>query len=173
MSTTRYAFWYEPTGEVYSYLKSLIIQLSAKYNSPIFEPHITLLPGGTDLDKESVINKLRVAISESNPFETKLTTYDYLDDFFKCIFLRVDKSSSVMNFCSSIQTAFNSQPTTDFTPHLSVLYGQIANEEKEKIISRLGMEYQKSFIIEKVDIIEYKMGEPPETWKKIESILVK
>lgn len=173
MSKIRYAVWYEPTGEVYSYLKSLIIQLADKYNSPIFEPHITLLPGGTDLNKKTVINILKKTISDANPFETKLTFYDYLDDFFKCVFIRVDKTPSLMNFCSSIQIAFNGQPTTDFTPHLSVLYGQMANEEKAKLIDSLGKEYQQSSFLEKVDIIEYKMGEPPETWKKVISIPVK
>jgi hypothetical protein len=114
-----------------------------------------------------------MAINKTKPFETTFTKYDHLDDFFKCVFIRVDKTSSVMDFCSSIQREFNGQPTPDFMPHLSVLYGQMATEEKERIIKSLGKEYQKSFILEKVDVIEYRLGESPEMWKKIGKVQIK
>jgi 2'-5' RNA ligase len=169
MSTLRYAVWYEPTGEVYNELKDLITKLSKQFHSPVFEPHITLLPGGTDMAKDGVIEKLQSYIEKSEQFTTKLTTFDFTDEYFKSIIIAVEQTQEIMSFGHGLQKEINDKQVDIYTPHLSVLYGNYPIKEK-KAIQALGKAYDKSFVLEKIDVIEYELGKPPETWKKIAAI---
>lgn len=173
MSQLRYAVWYEPTGEVYNILNKIIRQLSVTYHSSVFEPHITLLPGGTATSLAFITKKLEKIISRTTPFETRFISYSYLDDYFKCIFVQIEKSSCVMDFAHAIQREINGQPTQEYTPHLSVFYGQLPVAEKEKIIKNLDDVNKKHFTIDKVHIIEYELGKPPESWRKVASVSFK
>lgn len=167
MSQLRYAVWYEPTGKVYDIFNKIIRQLAVMYHSPVFEPHITLLPGGTSISLATIINKLEKIISITTPFETRFTSYSYLDEYFKCIFVQIEKASAIMDFAHTIQQEINGQPTNDYTPHLSIFYGQLPVVEKEKIIKNLEDLNKKHFTIDKVHVIEYELGKPPESWKKV------
>ena len=137
MSQLRYAVWYEPTGEVYDIFNKIIRQLAVMYHSPVFEPHITLLLGGTSISLATITKKLEKVISTTIPFETHFTSYSYIDEYFKCIFVQIEKSSGIMDFANAIQSEINGQPIHDYTPHLSLFYGQLPVAEKEKIIENL------------------------------------
>ncbi|MBI5613454.1 2'-5' RNA ligase family protein [Candidatus Gottesmanbacteria bacterium] len=171
MSQQRYALWYEPTGESYVELSAIIKKLATAYRSPIFEPHITLLPGGTEANLATVTQKLEDIISDTPPFETHLTSYSYLEEYFKCIFIQVEKTPSVMNFAHAIQREIHGQQANDFIPHLSIFYGQLPIAEKKEIIKNLGDLVNKHFIIKTVHVISYELGKPPESWKKVASII--
>lgn len=170
MSKKRYAIWYEPTEAVYDELKKIILDLSKKYNSPIFEPHITLLPGGCELDKKVVIEKLNNIVKRTKPFKTTFVKLNQLDEYFKSIFIEVEKTKDLINFANNIQKEVNGAIAQNYIPHLSILYGKFSNDEKEETIKLLGRNYTKSFTLNKVDIIEYEFNQPPETWKKVASI---
>ncbi len=170
MSSKRYAIWYEPTQIIYDELKKIISDLSKQYNSSIFEPHITLLPGGCELDKKVVVEKLKNIVRKTKPFETTFGKLNQLDEYFKSIFIEVEKTKDLINFANNIQKEVNGVIAQNYAPHLSILYGQIPNDEKEKTIKLLGRNYTKSFTLNKVDIIEYEFNQLPETWKKIASI---
>jgi 2'-5' RNA ligase len=171
MSELRYAVWYEPTGETYTLLNAIIRKLAALYHSPVFEPHITLLPGGTTMDLTNVKMKLEKIIAATLPFETEFSDYDYLDDYFKCIFVHVKEKPEILDFAKAIQQEINGKPSNDFSPHLSVVYGQLPIQEKESIIKSLESMRNKHFTIDKVHIIQYECNKPPESWKKVASVL--
>ena len=170
MSNKRYAIWYEPTGIIRDELKKIILDLSKKYNSPIFEPHITLLPGGCELDKKIVIDKLSEIVRKTKPFKTTFGKLNQLDEHFKSIFIEVEKTKDLINFANSIQKEVNGKAALNYSPHLSILYGDFSNEKKDATIKLLGGKYDKSFILNKVDVVEYEFNQPPETWKKVASI---
>ncbi|MBU0974575.1 2'-5' RNA ligase family protein [Patescibacteria group bacterium] len=173
MSNKRYAVWYEPVGDVYTELKNIIIDLSKKYNSPVFEPHITLLPGGSSLNKEIVVEKLTKVVNEVKPFVTTFRQLNHSDEFFKSVHIELEENDALMEFAGNIQHEINGEIAKNFVPHLSILYGKFLKEEREKIIKLIGENYNKSFILNKVDVIEYEFNQPPETWKKVSSIEVK
>lgn len=168
----RYAIWYEPTGVIYDELKTLIFDLAKKYDAPTFQPHITLLPGGSGLGRDDVVIKLQKIIKITEPFTTEFESYGYLDEYFKCLFVKVKQTKSIMSFAHRIQQEFNNKSNPEFTPHLSILYGKFPNEEKDKIIQSLDKVYRKSFKLKAVEVIEYELEKPPETWKKITSLRI-
>ena len=78
-----------------------------------------------------------------------------------------------MNFAHAIQQEIFGQSKNDFMPHLSILYGKFPVAEKMKIMKKLGKLDNNRFIINRVHIIEYELGKPPESWKKISSVSFK
>jgi len=172
MSNLRYAIWYEPTGKVYDEIKQIIINLAKKYHTSFSEPHITLLPGGSGLKKDVVIHKMQKLIMQKKAFTTKLKEFGYMDEYFKCIFIKVQQTAEVMKFAHDIQQEFNNQTDPTFSPHISIFYGKLPVSEKINIINSLDGKYEASFILEKVDIIEYEFGKSSESWKKVARIKI-
>jgi 2'-5' RNA ligase len=170
MSELRYAVWYEPTGETYTQLSTIICKLSILYHSPVFEPHITLLPGGTTTNLTTIKVKLEEIIAATSPFKTEFSHYAYLDDYFKCIFVQVKEEPEILNFAQAIQREINGKPSKDFSPHVSVVYGQLPIQKKKTIIKSLESMSNKHFTIDKVHIIQYEYNKPPQSWKKVASV---
>ncbi len=112
MPPLRYAIWYEPTGIVYKELKSIIIGLAEKYKTSFSEPHITLLPGGTDLPKETVVSKLQKVVSNTKSFSTKFTSYGCADDYFKSVYINILQSPEIMHFAHAIQEELTQRITS-------------------------------------------------------------
>lgn len=90
-----YSLWFMPTGSVYDRLVKIISQLSKKYSSPNFEPHVTLL-APIDEPGEEITSKTSQLVSLIQPYEIKLTTVDYLDEYFRCLFIRAEETKDVM-----------------------------------------------------------------------------
>lgn len=173
MSNKRYAIWYEPIGDVYTKLSKTIKDLSNKYESPLFVPHITLLPGGSSLDKETVINKLQNVLKSKQRFITKFASISHSDAEFRCIFIEVEQSPELINFSEQIQKEFNGKAVDNYYPHLTIFYGQYPQNERENIIKSLNDDFSEPFELNAVKVIEYEFNKPPETWKEVASIEVK
>ncbi len=170
----RYAIWYEPTGNLYEELQTIINDLAKKYSSPVFNPHITLLPGGCAFEKDAAINKIRGIADTTLPFETKFDGFGYQDTVFQSLFLKLEVSPEFQELTHRVQQKYNGSVNFDFVPHLAIVYKQLPVAEKEQIITSLGGALlQQSFVLENIDVIEYELGKPPETWKKVASIPVK
>lgn len=86
-----YSLWLMPTGRVYSELTRLIFRLSREWSTDNFEPHVTLLGGLLD-SEEAILSKTSQLAAWIRPYEIKLTTMDYLDEFFRCLFFRVENN---------------------------------------------------------------------------------
>jgi len=172
MSSKRYAIWYEPTGDIHHELRETIAHWADKYHSPIFDPHINLLPGGCALSQQQVVEKLSQLIKKSETFTTTLLQLDKPPEFFRSIFIAVQPSRELLSFANQIQQEVNGCVAENYFPHLSLFYGDLPDAEKDLLISSVGKDYKKSFVLDKVDVIEYELNQPPETWKKVASIKI-
>lgn len=126
-----------PKGEAYDKLNNLISRLGIEYNAPYFEPHVTLIGAvsGSEEDILSKTSKLALAIK---PYKIELEKVDYLDEYFRCLFLRVKQTKDVMNANLEAKAIFNKQGTPDYMPHLSLMYGNFSSKTKKEIIKKIG-----------------------------------
>ena len=138
-----------PTGATFVKLAHIISQLSKDYSTPSFEPHITLL-GGVIGSEEEIVKKTAQTASMLAPYEILLTQVDYLDEYFRCLFINVEKTSEVMNANAKAREVFHEyitskHPATEYMPHLSLLYGDISSQTKEAIVKKIGREWNLTF----------------------------
>jgi len=164
-----YSIWLMPKGEVYRKLAEIISQLSKKYSTPNFEPHFTLI-GDLLGSEEEIISKTLKLAGQLKPFEIKLKKADYFDEYFKCLFIRAEKTKEIIKANNIAREIFNLNSDPEYMPHLSLMYGNLSSETKEKILADLGKEFNISFEVKSIHLFS-TTGEV-KAWSKVKECLL-
>jgi 2'-5' RNA ligase len=155
-----------PTGEVRRRLAGTILDLSREYAAPAFEPHVTLA-GGIRGPAREVASKMRDLARRIPPFTVRLTEVDGLDDYFRCLFVRVATTHPIMTANKAAREAFLLEPQPAFMPHLSLLYGHLPSSVKERIIASLARRFELEFKVSGLHL--YLIKGLPQTWRRVAS----
>ncbi len=164
-----YSIWLIPDGKNYTNLSHLICKLSEKYNSPFFEPHVTLI-GNLSGKKEEIISKSSKLASQISPYKIKISNPAYLNEYFKSLFLKVEKTKEVMDANLKAKEIFSYNKESEYFPHLSLMYGNSSPDIKEKIISKLE-KINLEFKVEELYL--FSTAGKPENWYEIEKFDLK
>lgn len=168
----RYSIWLMPKDEVYDILKSIIQELSKKYKTPPFEPHITLLGNAKSKTETEAIKKTKKIAKIVKVFQIELKEIGYLDDYFKALFLKAEKNKLLILANKIAKEVFNLKDVKKkYTPHLSLLYGDFSEKKKKEVISKNKL--KKTFVF-KVDSIHlFFTGGDIKNWRKIAEFSLK
>jgi len=159
-----YSIWLIPTDNIYKKLHQIVLQLSKKYSTPSFEPHITLLDGFLG-SKEEILSNTEQLTHLIRPFTIRLTHADYLDQYFRCLFLRAEKTIELMNANDKAREIFNRKQDPKFMPHLSLMYGDFTPETKEQIIETIDREFNISFNVRSIHL--FSTDGKPKDWYRV------
>jgi len=170
MKAKGYSIWLMPTGRVYYQLSELISQLSKKYSTPNFEPHVTLL-GNLIGPGEDLISKTLKLVEQLKSFEIKLKKADYFDEYFKCLFIRAGKSKEVIKANNIAREIFNLNLDPEYMPHLSLMYGNLNPETKEEILADSGKEFDISFEVKSIHL--FSTTDAVKDWYRVKELFLK
>jgi 2'-5' RNA ligase len=162
-----YSLWLMPEDEVYTKLISTIRQLSKPYGTPEFEPHVTVI-GTMTGQQQDLTEKMTSLASEVKSFEVKLMDLDYLNEYFRCLFIRIEQSAAVMGANTKARTIFDQSRSADYMPHLSLMYGDIDTAVKKAVITTIGSDLRCTFPVNNIHL--YSTSGAPERWFKIQSV---
>lgn len=162
-----YSLWLRPFGNLAFSLQRRIEKLSREHNTPIFEPHVTLL-GGLDRT-EAELNQFTDMLAHTlDPFDIVLTRAQIGDDFFHSVFIEVQKTKELVHAHQTAAHVFDEDEEADhYHPHLSLLYGNLEHATKERILNKMGREFHLRFTAQNLLLVRTE-GEPGE-WEKIHS----
>ena len=164
MRPSNYSVWLMPAGEVRRRLAETILDLSRQYGTPSFEPHVTLAEGVRGSARE-VASKMSGIAKQIPPITVRLTTVDGLEEYFRCLFVRVAKTHPIMRANKVAREAFHLGPKRPFMPHLSLLYGNLPASEKQKIIASLGRRFELEFKATRLHL--YLIKGTPGAWRAV------
>jgi 2'-5' RNA ligase len=156
-----YALWLMPAGQTHRHLARRIVSLSRQYTTPRFEPHVTLLSGITVPEQEALSRSATLA-SRLDPFEIRLAGIDFLDEYFRCLFVRVIPTDAVINAHQAAKEVFGLPNPPAYMPHLSLMYGNPPIAVKKKIAS--GSSIDLSFEVSRIHL--YAVNGPPADWRQ-------
>lgn len=160
----RYSLWLIPSDRLYTQLASLIQQLSKPYNTPEFEPHVTLI-GGLTGDLESLI-LASAKLSSLIPFyNITLDRIGHQDEFYRCLFVHIKQTKEVMQAHASARTVFENCTKETYMPHLSIMYGSLDKRIKQRIIQTIGDNLHGAFSAESIHL--YSTTGTPDRWFRI------
>jgi len=159
-----YSLWLQPDVDITYRLQGYIDKLSTKYETPVFEPHVTLL-GGLRSTETELLSLAETLASSLRPFELKLTKAGYTEHYYQSLFIHIKKSSSLMEAHSLSCRLFDCDPKKKYMPHLSLLYGELSQNEKERILNIIGREFYTPFTVKSLDLI--KSDGKPKDWEKV------
>jgi len=137
-----YALWLIPEEKTVAHFQEKIAELSRRCNTPEFEAHITLLSGLSG--EESFLKKATTQLAEQiDPIEIHITRAGYRESYFQNLFVHIEETESLLALREKAFTVFNHEELKDktFMPHVSLMYGHLAAEEKERILMDVGHEF--------------------------------
>ncbi|WVN86610.1 allantoinase [Cryptococcus depauperatus CBS 7841] len=151
-----YALWLVPDEPQNTHYHSLIKALAeGEPLSPIFEPHITLFhPIPITESTEKIENTIREVVVKNSVelanFFLKLLPAQSGTSYYQSVLAPVKPTPTLLALRQECVEAFASQPIPDYFPHLSLFYGDKAQERREEIAA----EANAQGVLEKVKMRE-------------------
>jgi 2'-5' RNA ligase len=164
-----YSIWLMPTGRIYTELNELIYDLGRRYNSPYFEPHVTLIGSIRGAEKD-ITTKTEKLASIIHPYEMELNKVSRLNEYFRCIFLKAILSDDVIKANSQARALFDQNNNQEYMPHLSLIYGNYNQNTKNKIISEIDRQIPLSFDVDKIHL--FSTNGPVSEWYKVREFIL-
>lgn len=161
-----YALWLMPKEPMFSLLAGKISRLSHEYSTPRFDPHLTLLSEITGQEQE-IRAKSGALASSFTPIKAELGGIGYLDEYFRCLFIKVVPTSAFIKANQAAQEAFEMRNKQLYMPHLSLVYGRMRLETKKKIAAEFGSLSGQTLEWNQVKL--YSVVGPLDDWKCIET----
>ncbi|XXG77422.1 hypothetical protein AAC387_Pa08g1577 [Persea americana] len=128
-----YSVWAMPPDHVRERLVKLMGQLRSEFGGPEFEPHVTVV-GAIRLTRDDALHKLQSACSGLKPYATRINTVSKGTFFYQCVYLLIDPTPEVVEPSAHCSNHFGYKNSTPYMPHLSLLYGDLTDEEKDRAV---------------------------------------
>ena len=154
----KYSLWFMPENSIYNKFETIIKNLAKKYDTPTFKPHITLIGSITE---EDVFKKTELLSKKIKPFTIKIAKASFMFDYFRCVLALAEKSPEIMNAAKLAREIFTDYNKREYIPHLSLLYGDLSEEIKQKIVNELG-DITAEFPVKDIKLVTG--GNIPEDW---------
>jgi 2'-5' RNA ligase len=159
--TEKLSLWLVPGGEVRAGIEGVVRRLARLYGAPVFGPHVTLL-GGITAGEGEALEAARALASGLAPFEVRFTGAEYMDEYYRCLYLRAEETAELMEAYEAACGAFGVEHPRPFMPHLSLMYGDYPPSVKEEAIRGLVPGLPEGFMAESVSV--YRTAGRPEAW---------
>lgn len=163
------SLWIQPSGQLYDRMASIIRQLSERFHTPIFEPHVTLL-GDLVGDEQEITAQAQQLAAQIPPFQMTLTTVDYLEPYFRCLFVRAQETPELLRANQIARSIFHREQDPKFMPHMSLLYGTFDVAIKKQIIQTIGHEFNAPFAVNSIQFLS--CNGTPQEWYKIKELVL-
>ena len=159
---SHYFLWLTPTESAGRALRELIESLAQQYGGPEFEPHITLLSRlqGSATDIESKVAQLA---AEFAPVTVHCPTLGGSEEYYRCLYLNVEKNGALVSLYEQARASLPHAGGKDFSPHISLVYGDLKHHTKREIAAALHGHHPKSLVLDKLSL--YHAPGPPATWQ--------
>ena len=136
-------YWLCPCEPMRSYLSEMIRNLAARFEAPIFEPHVTIYV--TNATDESPDALLEQALKDRGGFRLFIRSLDYSDKFTKTVFVQFEPDAELARLSSNLRTASVSQNEYQLNPHLSLIYKKMSPETKMQVANSIRLPFTDVF----------------------------
>jgi 2'-5' RNA ligase len=154
----RYAIWLIPEVSVEQRFSGVIEKLSERYGCPRFAPHTTLLSGIVD-DEDALGDKTASLAQELEAVDVKATGFAMEPYYFHSFYLKLEPSSALLLAHQKASQSFEKK-AGNFLPHISLLYGAVAREEKISLGSELHNQIPGAFKLDRLYLVHTTLAVP-------------
>jgi len=147
-----YYLWLMPQKETVDQLQKIIQGLSEAYGTPVFEPHVTLISGLSG-NEDALVKKIDAFTLGKRKFSVTTKGIDYARGFFTALFLNIQNTPEIDQLNTQVREYLKPFGQGPYHPHLSLLYGDITSQEKERIIAGLNLAGQ-TITLDKLKLVK-------------------
>ncbi|XP_047951808.1 cyclic phosphodiesterase-like [Salvia hispanica] len=130
-----YSVWALPPEELKPRLKKLMSGLRSEFGGPEFEPHVTIL-GAIKLTESEARDMFQKACEGLKPYTATVDKIATGTFFYQCVFLLLHPTPEVVEASDHSCVLFGFKRSTPYMPHLSLLYGDLTEEEKKTALEK-------------------------------------
>ena len=135
-----------------NFLNEIKAKVQSKLKSPFFETHITLAGPYLKIDK-SFLNKLNTIGESYFQIELNVDGYDFKQEMFESFYISIKNSRNLEELRKKIYKFKKFDLENNYSPHISLSYGNHEIKEKKILISKLP-ELTKTIKISKIALVE-------------------
>lgn len=161
-----YSLWLIPDEHAQACFSEIITKLVSLYHGPVFKPHITLLGSIACTQADAINNAARIA-SELEPFAVQFSNIEGLDEYYRCLFMKAIPDRTLLHANALAKQLFKRDSCNEFMPHLSLIYGNISDEEKEKMKDIIDPYLKAQLQVTAIEL--YETQGTPEDWQCLQS----
>jgi 2'-5' RNA ligase len=158
------SLWLMPEGETAEWLAARIDRLAARHGTERFAPHLTLL-SALELAERQALVAAGCAAAEIAPFTVTLDDIQGRDEHFRCLFVRAKRDGALQAAHATAARAFEREPDAGFLPHVSLVYGTLAPDEKQAIAHEVGEELRVRFEVRRFHL--WRTEGPVTEWREL------
>ncbi|KAI8113032.1 hypothetical protein M9435_003038 [Picochlorum sp. BPE23] len=129
-----FSLWYVPPPGSLQKVQETIQQLASRYSAPVFPAHMTLV-GGIRAPEATVRRISEELVDTLEPVGGHITCVDYGSIYHQCVFLKVECTEELEFQYRLAQRKFSMDENVQYMPHISLLYSDIDQKERERLTS--------------------------------------
>jgi 2'-5' RNA ligase len=143
--------WLRPAlGSDRDHLAAIIGGLAAQYNTPIFQPHVTMVATLMS-DEDTAIGTLESLLAGVSSFDITFTEFGYEQTYFRSLYLRAKPSPQLTALYEAGRRAWKLD-LPPYMPHLSLLYSNLTEEQKSPVIATVDLRLPLTIQIDAVEL---------------------
>ena len=147
------------------FLNEIKAKVQSKLKSPFFETHITI--AGPYLKIDNIfLNKLKDFAENNSAIILNVGGYDFNQEMFKSFYISIENSQQLRELRRKIYELNNFDMADNYSPHISLSYGNHEMKAKKEMISNLP-ELNQPIRMSKIALVE--VDEDINLWKILES----
>jgi len=131
-----YAIWFVFEKNDTEYFANIIKELSVKYNSQSFKPHITAY-GLVEIDLNELDKIVTNCIQGEKQFVIEKSNVSYSNVFWKTLFVEFKPNEQLMRISRKLTESLESHSKYEFIPHVSLIYKKMNPEEQKELANSI------------------------------------
>ena len=160
------AYWLVPTEPTRSFFASTIADLAARFDAPLFEPHVTIYAAGKGEDIRAEV--LSHALADCDPFRLSVRNIQCSDEFMKTVFVQFEQSPLLSRLSRALQRASALHDEYQLNPHLSLIYKKMTRSAKIEVAASASLPFTEVLFDSAKAIIspeQIKSRQDVEAWR--------
>ncbi|MCG7391624.1 2'-5' RNA ligase family protein [Microvirga sp. ACRRW] len=165
MSGDYHSIWLMPIAEQEQKFASIVRDLAKRFNSPVFQPHLTLvedMPRSCE-DLQPLVEQLADGVAS---FQASVGSVEESELYYRSFYARFPVVPQLKLLKERAVDLFKVGSLETFMPHISLAYGVTQSDEKTRQIAALQSKLQGlNVTFNRVCIVSSSQQTPIEQWK--------
>ena len=134
-------YWLIPAEPARSHFASIIGDLSARFDAPVFEPHLTIY--ATTMGEDEGAAVLKQVVADCRAYTLRLSGVGHSDEYTKTVFAQFHASEALSRLSGNFREASSIKDEYQLNPHVSLIYKTMPAERKVEIASSVRLPFEE------------------------------
>ena len=166
MTASIHSLWLMPSAADGALLASRLADLSARFGTPLFTPHLTIA-GDTDRPVTQLATEISAAAAEVAAFSEAVLGIETSESFFRSFYACFAVSPPL----AALKQRLDPLAREPFLPHVSLLYGPVAAGPKAEASAQVSAALTKRPIrFDRLCVVTSGQDVPIADWQIVETV---